>query len=569
MGNELYFSTLYIVTIFIIVLVLNILQRIRRVRLEKKISEFEKEKNMLINAPILNELSKVEALVKNNSLEKSYSIWEKKFEIARDKEIPKINDLIIEIDSLMEKKKYKKVLFKLVEVEIKIYEIRTKINTILEQIKDITYSEEKNRTTVTKLKAKYRDLKAIFEKTKADYGEFKNTIELRFEAIEKRFQEFEDIMEKNDYEEVIYIVKGLTEMINHMKIVVEEIPEIILMGKQLIPKRAEDVSTEYIKMIRNGYQLDFLNVEYNINEAEKKVSNIFDRVKVLNLEDVTFELKTILEYFDVIFYDFEKERFAKKDFEEKMEVFRKKNKHIQKGMDALFVQIPEFKKIYNFSDDNIDSLKLISNELNILNNDYKQLLAFEAKKTFPYSKLCKDLEIIILKLAKMQEKFNSLVNHIGSMKEDEERARTQLYNITNLLKQSRYKMRKSKLPVVADVYYIELNEAKLAIKEIEKELLKKPMDIDTLNIRVDTARDLVFKHFNTTNDIVRSALLAEHSIVYGNRYRSNKQNISDALSLSEKLFYEGNYKKSLETSVEAIDIIEPGIYKKILELCKE
>ncbi len=568
-GNDLYFTTLYIITVFIIILILSILQQIRKKRLEKKINEFEKEKNLLINAPILNELSKVEALVKNNPLEKSYNIWEKKFEYTRDNEIPKINDLIIEVDYLMENKKYKKVIFKLIEIEIKIYEIRTKINTIFEQIKNITYSEEKNRTTVTKLKAKYRELKAIFEKTKPDYNEFQDTIELRLEAIEKRFQEFEDIMEKNDYEEVIYIVKGLTEMINHMKIVIEEIPEIILMGRDLIPKRSEDVSTEYIKMVREGYQLDYLNIEYNIGEAEKKVNNIFDRVKVLNLEDVTFELKTILEYFDCMFDDFEKERLAKKEFEEKIEMYRKKNKHIQKGLDALFVQIPEFKKIYNFSDENTDTLKLISNELSLLNNDYKQLIEFEAKRTFPYSRLYKDLEMIILKLAKMQEKFNLLVNHIGSMKDDEERARTQLYNINSVLKHSKYKIRKNRLPVIIEKYNIELNEAVLAIKEIQKELLKKPMDIDTLNIRVDTARDLVFKHSNTTNEIIRSALLAEHAIVYGNRYRSNKASISEALKNAEMLFNSGEYKKSLETSIEAIDIVEPGIYKKILDLCKE
>ena len=73
------------------------------------------------------------------------------------------------------------------------------------------------------------------------------TIELQFETIEKRFEEFERVMEKKDYEEVIYVVKGLTEMLEHMTIVIDEVPEIMLMGKSLIPKRTEDVSSEYIK----------------------------------------------------------------------------------------------------------------------------------------------------------------------------------------------------------------------------------------------------------------------------------------------------------------------------------
>ena len=42
-------------------------------------------------------------------------------------------------------------------------------------------------------------------------------------------------------------------------------------------------------------------------------------------------------------------------------------------------------------------------------------------------------------------------------------------------------------------YFIELEEAGEAIREIIKELAKKPIVIKILNIRVDTARDLVFK----------------------------------------------------------------------------
>ena len=34
-------------------------------------------------------------------------------------------------------------------------------------------------------------------------------------------------MDKKDYEEAIYVVKGLTEMLDHMTIVINEIPEII------------------------------------------------------------------------------------------------------------------------------------------------------------------------------------------------------------------------------------------------------------------------------------------------------------------------------------------------------
>ena len=106
------------------------------------------------------------------------------------------------------------------------------------------------------------------------------------------------------------------------------------------------------------------------------------------------------------------------------------------------------------------------------------------------------------------------------MRDDEVRARQQLEEVKMVLKESKLKMRDYKLPVIPDSYYVELKEASSAIKEIIRELDKKPITIDILNTRVDTARDLVLKLYTKTKDLLRTAMLAETAIVYGNRYRS-------------------------------------------------
>jgi septation ring formation regulator len=568
MGNGLYIGTIIVVFIIIIVAFIFVFKNNKKKRMIKVINSLEKEKNLLINVPVLNEFSKVEALVKNNKLEEKYNTWKLKFDIIEKETIPSVNDMLIEADFMVEKNKAIDVYKKISEIEVKLYEVKFKIKAIMAEIKEITSSEERNRSTITKLKATYRKLKKRFEDTKADYEETAKTIELQFETIERRFEEFEEVMEKKDYEEVIYVVKGLTEMIDHMTIVINEIPEIMLMGKSLIPKRTEDISSEYIKMTRENYQLDYLNVEYNIMETEKKVSAIFDRVRVLNLEDVTFELKTILEYFDSLFNDFETEKLTRKYYEEGLKNFTKENAHVDKILSAVSTKIPEMKNKYSITDDTTDSIKLFTNEFESINKDYEKLLTLDKNHSFPYSKLNQELEIISLKLSKLHEKLNNLLQKVGNLKDDEERARGQLEDIKILLKQSKYQIRKNRLPVIPDNYYVELKEAADAIKEIQKELSKKPIDVDTLNVRVDTARDLVFKLHNTTNDMIRLALLSEYAIVYGNRYRSSKANINEGLIKAEKLFFLGDYKKSLDLSISTLDMVEPGIHKKILDYGK-
>lgn len=568
MGRGLYIGTI-IILILLIIIIFKVIYKKRKVNsLEKIINRLEKEKNLLINVPVLNELNKVEALVKNNKLEEKYKGWKLKFEVIEKETIPEVNDMLIEVDFLTEKGKTSEIYEKITDIEIKLYEIKFKIKKIMSEIKEITKSEERNRSTITKLKATYRKLKKRFEETKSDYEETAKTIELQFETIEKRFEEFEVVMEKKDYEEVIYVVKGLTEMIEHMSIVINEIPEIMLMGKSLIPKRTEDISSLYIKMTRENYQLDYLNVEYNIMETEKKVNAIFDRVRVLNLEDVTFELKTILDYYDSLFNDFETEKITRKYYEEGLKDFDSKNKHVSKILSAMEDNIPEMKKNYNITNETLDSIKEFLSEFNGINRDYDKLITLDKNHSFPYSKLNQELEIISLKLSKLDEKLSNLLQKVGNLRDDEERAKGQLEDIKLLLKKSKYQIRKNKLPIIPDTYYVELKEASLAILEIQKELVKKPLDVDVLNVRVDTARDLVFKLHNTTTDMVRLALLSEYAIVYGNRYRSSKQSINEGLNKAEKLFFDGEYKKSLDLSISTLDVVEPGIHKKILEYSK-
>ena len=569
MGKGLYIGTIVVVLLIIISVLVITLKTRKKKKILKEIDNLEKEKNLLINVPVLNELSKVEALVKSNKkLEDRYNGWKLKFEVIENETIPYINDMLIELDFAVDKSKAKEIYEKIAEIEIKLYEIKVKIKNIMSEIKEITSSEERNRASVIKLKARYRKLKKKFTETKADYEETAKTIELQFETIEKRFEEFEYVMEKKDYEEVIYVVKGLAEMIDHMTIVIDEIPEIMLMGKSLIPKRTEDVSSEYIKLTREGYQLDYLNVEYNIVETEKKVNSIFDRVRVLNLEDVTFELKTILEYFDSLFNDFETEKLTRKYYEEGLANFNKKRKHVDKLLNAVQSGLPEMRKHYNLTDDTLDAVKLLNTEFDGIVKDYEKLETLDRNHTFPFSKLNAELEIIMLKLTKLSEKLNAILQKVGNLKDDEERARGQLEDIKLLLKQSKYQIRKNRLPIIPDNYYVELREASDAIREIQVELSKKPLDVDTLNVRVDTARDLVFKLHNTTAEMVKTALLSEYAIVYGNRYRSSKPVINEGLIKAENLFFRGEYKKSLELSISTLDVVEPGIYKKILDYKK-
>lgn len=558
-----------IVTIILIIVVLTLINKTRNNKYKKEIDNLEKQRNMVTSIPVASELNKVKTLIKNDILQERYQKWENEFGRIKEERLIQISDMILDLDSLLEQKDYDGINYKIPKVEFAIYRARTRANSLLNEIREITLSEEKNREIVTKLKAVYRELCQKFNDNKQDYGEIIKPISLQLENIQKRFQEFEEYMEKNDYDEVSHIVKALDEMINNMSINIEEMPSIILITKTLIPKKLEEIESTYKKMIREGYQLDYLNIDYNILEINKKINTILDKARVLNVEDSMFELKTMLDYLDSLFNDFDNEKMSKKTFDETVSLFRKRINKTSNIVNDIYKQLDAIKQNYDLSQEEIYRIDEVSKEINALSVDYNLLIDNKKKKILPYSKLASQLNELNIRLTKAEEKLDESLRSIGSMHEDELRAREQLDDINELLTRSKRKIRDYKLPVIPKSYYVELKEASDSIKEIMKELEKKPIMINVLNIRVDTARDLVLKLYATTNEMVKTAMLTEMAIVYGNRYRNVKNAVEQGLNHAEVLFNKGDYKLALETSINTIELVEPGAYQQLLNTYSE
>ena len=555
----------YVVSVIIIVIVLNLINNKEKKKYQEEINALERDKNLIISSSILSELNKVEALVNNEKMQETFEDWQERFKDIKDVEVPKITDALIEIEDCFNDKKYKELNEKIAKVELDIFYVKTKANFLLDEIKEITLSEERNRETITKLKVKYREIITKYNKNKNDFKEVCAPLELQFENVDKLFAAFEVAMEQNAYEEVGRIVKGIDDLIGNLGVVIEEAPTIILMGGSLIPNKTKDIKAISERLISEGYNLDYLNLDYNIEECNKKLQDIFARLNVLNVEDSLLELKTISDYFDNIYGDFDKEKQARKIFEEYIRKVLVKANKLEKINNGLYKKLDVIKYSYDLTDEDVRVIEIIRQELIQIKKDYNEIVDAHRNKSFAFTRLGKEMETLNVRLSKTEEKLEVALRSLGSLEEDEQRAHDQLEEIKTILKKAKNRIESYKLPVIPNYYYVQLSEANVAIKEMIKEMNMKPVSIKTLNIRVDTARDLVLKLYNTSNEIIRTAALVETAIVYGNRYRPIHKTVDHELTKAEDLFYNGEYKKALDNTIRAINVIEPGIQKKLLE----
>ena len=559
----------YFLTMIIIVIVLLVISNKTKKKYLAQINELERQKNLVISAGILSELNKVESLINNDDLRKKYESWQKRFNEIKNDDIPKITDLINEVQEYFETKDYANLKASIIKTEMDLNYLQTKSGILLDEIKEITLSEERNRDKITKLKAEYRNVLTTYKEDPESYSKIKTPLELQFENVDKLFASFENAMDKNAYTEAPKIVKAIDDIVSNLNEIINETKTICLYGENLIPKKIEDIKLIYKKMVQSGYNLDYLNIEYNIEEANKKIIDIFQRLNVLDVEDSIFELKTMHDYFDSLYNDFENEKVSKRLFDDYMRSIGIKLSKLEKISQELFKKVDELKYSYDLTDEEVASIIEIKDNIIDNHNSYDHIIDIFRNKTLAYSKLASEMENINNKLLKNEDKLNHTLETLSSLKDDELRAKEQLIEIEEILKDCKLKAREYELPDVPKNYYVEFAEASLAIKEMIAELEKRPISIKVLNMRVDTARDLVLKVYNTINETTKTAKMAEMAIVYGNRYRVVNKDVDFGLTKAENSFYKGNYKICLEQAISAINIVEPGIHHKLLENFKD
>jgi len=568
-GQFLIIGSAVVIALIIVIVVLHLIRVTRMKYYRNKVKNLEVQRNLVASTPVLLELSKVEPIIKNDKMEEKYNSWQEKFTNIREKRLALIDDMLIDLDAYVEKRDYKSCGYRIAKTEIEIYKIREAAEHLLEEIKDITLSEEKYRSIVIKLKSKYRSLNKEFHDHKELYDFMQEAVELQLENIEKNFLDFEKVMEANQYSEVVHICKALDTMIDHMEIVIKELPDVLLMANQVIVNRMKEVQQINNEMIQEGFVLDYLNVDYNIEESRKNINKILDKVRTLNLEGSMFDLKTMLEYYDSLFVDFEKERLSRKVYEEVVVDFSKRLEKTNHLVKDVYDQLDDIKSMYDLDDADVGTIDEVNKVLVVINDDYRKMVAKCDSKSCPYSSLSEEVEALTNRLSLMEEDFDVALRSLGNMYDDEVRAREQLDEIQDFLRICKNKIRSYKLPVISDNYFVQLNEANEAILEVVKELDRKPIVIKTLNTRVDTARDLVLKLYNTTNDMIKMAEMAEMAIVYGNRYRSKFAEVDRGLVDAEKRFYKGDYKEALNMSIKVTSIVDENIYRRLLSVYDE
>ena len=557
-----------ILTIAFSIIIIRLIRKSEEKKLETLTNDLQVKKNNLESLPVMVELSKIEDIAKSEQLEEKVSEFKVRYEEVCKVKLTKINDMIVELDTVVETHNTKEYISKYSDIELMLDQAESSLNNILDEVEEISSYEEKYRDIVTKLKAKYRFLEHTFKEKETMFGDMTETIKMQFENIAKRFNDFDKVMDEKLYNEVVLVVKSIDTMIDNLDVVIREVPDILLLLNDLIPGRIDELNKEYQHMEEEGFSLSYLDFSNNISNIEKRKNDILTRAKVLNITDSLFDLRTILEYLDGLFKELEIERDAKKEFDSLSDSFNEKKEKLEKIVKDIYAELDDIKAMYHLNEKDLEIIEELNLKLSGVIKDYKKLNRDIKKKDSYYQKYIITINELLERINKVSSEFDSALRTLGSFYDDEKRAHTELKEMKELLKKCKNRIRNYKLPVIHDSYFIYEEEAVDAISEVEKEIANKPIVIKNLNMRVETARDLTLKLYKLVDDMIKYAYFTEMLVVYGNKYRDKKE-IDKNLTKVENLYYDGNYKESFDLVMKTIKSFDSELVTKVNKICKE
>lgn len=441
-----------------------------------------------------------------------------------------------------------------------------KLTTTLQQIqKDLQHLRQQQHThkqAVEQIKNKYRQFHRQLNEKSFEYGDSEKQLNSRLNELEDQFAQFTDLTNKGDIEAAQEILTNLQSENDKFEQDLKKIPQLYKPIATEFPEQLSELKSGYETLVKQNFHFTEKNIDKQIEQLQSKLDQTIDQLNNLQLDVVEQSNKDLSDQIDYLYGVMQKEIDAKNEAVHLIEVMKGFTKHAQRQNDELGVELDRLSLNYTLTNHEQETVRELGEQIKAIIKQYRDDVEAIANKTAVYSQVLdrqKSNQKNLTEIEKSQEKLN---DEVAKLQTDEQRARQMLQKYSTQIRTIHRQVEQLNLPGLPKDYldYFfgvsdeikkladELNEYKINMDEITKQLIIVESDLDTLNDKTDILRD--------------SAELTERFQQYANRFSDNEK-IAAAAKKSQELFKQFNYTASLEAIATVLEEIEPGSYKRI------
>lgn len=555
---------IYIGIAVLLLILVGIISRImKRRKVEKRLSELEAEVNEIRNNSLQYKFNKAAAFAKaNEDLTEKVSALEPKYQICQ-KSVTTCENLYEKAHDYLARHKYKKAGRTMDEVESILDDTEERIRIVNESLDNILSRETEVREKSNVLRGAYRKVKSQYTSNQDAYFSSTEYIDDQISDIENGFNNFEEHMFASEFNKASDDIDAITTRCSDLAAIVEAYPDLYHKANVLLPAALDEVEDAAADMEAEKIDIAYLNVDDKVDAIQNALNDALAKLDNGNLKAAASAIDAISDQILVLQEDISQEHKAfdeiHADLENNFAVVDEVEKELT-GITTLYASIKDrfgledWTKRFAQAREQMDSLIVQRDQIRaqLEQEDTLQVDVVSGYRAFSQ------------KITAFAGEVNEMKRLLVGASSDESRARKQLIKLQLILNEVRLNTSMKNLPSISDQFDEDLAEGERKIENVQKILDTSPLDVDELNKELQDAIDFVYKLYSNANNLVGVAVMVENAIVFGNRFRSSYPALDSDLTKAELCFQNGEYTRALKIAIQAIEVLHPGIYEKLV-----
>ncbi|XXM71777.1 septation ring formation regulator EzrA [Lysinibacillus sphaericus] len=553
----------YVIAGIILILILFLIGVLSRKKYYAEIDRYEAWKVDIMNRPIPEELSKVKQLNMTGQTEQLFEGWRQGWDEIVAVELPDIEELLFDAEEYTDKFRYRKTKETLAKIDEVLTKTEAKIDKILEELNELVGSEEKNREEIELLQEEYRSSKKQLLAYRHTYGQAAKKIEAVLDKLAKEIEEFKALTDQGNYLDAREIVLNLDQEMKAIAYKMESIPKLTADCENILPSQLSELEAGYLEMKEQGYVLEHVEVDKEVNELSETLAGFKGRLQSLEVEEVEQGLQEIKSKIEMLYDSLEKEVHArhfvlqyKDETTEGLIKAKDENDDIQYEVNVV-------QQGYHLHESDLKAPQDLQKKIIQLSKRHELIIEkVESNKT-AYTSLSEELKEIRSGLEVLMGEQSEFAVFLQNLRKDELTTREKIAELKKKTAEASRMIAKSNVPGLPADYDELLTEVHRKIEQVNASLTEKPLNMKFIQETLLEAAGTVDHFYSKTQDLIENVLLSEKIIQYGNRYRSRYNSVREGLQAAEEAFRQYDYRKALEEAATTIEKVEPGALKKI------
>ncbi|AEB29524.1 septation ring formation regulator EzrA [Carnobacterium sp. 17-4] len=554
-----------LMVIIVLALVTYITSYIMKKKHYKTINKLEQEKFNLIDTPVSETIQSVKDLSLTGQTKKNFEQWKEKWKQLEMTAFPDIENLLFDAEQATDRLR----LIKASQAEQKSSELMNSTKQSIKEIQlalnELLKGEEKNNQAIKKVQEMYQSIRKKLLTQSFSFGPALDRLEKKLTFLELSFADFSDLTVSGDHIEAEEVLKKLSHETKELNDAVTTIPSLVKEISTEFPAQVQELKEGYHELkdvqhfvfLEDTIATDIADIEKDIKQGEKLLKQCEpEEVKKLN---VMIEEK-INHIYDVM----EAELNAKETVEKEYTILAEFIGFVNKRNQQLMIEIDRVSQSYKLDDAVLEQTKKMQEKIDEIKLDFETFKSGIEKNQAVYTVVEETYAADGEKLTHIEEEQEKLITQLADLRKEETEVKEKIDDFEFNMRGIKRYIEKQHLPGLPEEYLDLFFVTTERIEKLAKELNKLKIDMTEIKKMCELCEDDVELLIDKTEEIVDSALLTEYMMQYANRYRNEHPEIGEAILESNDLFNkEFQYKDALEVVSTALEVVEPGAFKKV------